>query len=187
VPSDICRIVISHFHADHIAGLRDFPAAELIALRAAYEDIAACRGLHALRRGFVPALLPDDFREHATLLPAFTGPPLPALGPTHDLFGDGSVLLVALPGHARGQIGMLLHSDRGRILLAADGCWLSRSIRERQPPHPITHLFVDAPHAVRATIERLYAFAQACPDVTIVPTHCPEAFVREVERTPEPA
>src|SRR6202043_1176341 len=28
---DIRRVLISHFHADHIAGLRDFPAAELIA------------------------------------------------------------------------------------------------------------------------------------------------------------
>src|SRR6266849_6151999 len=38
---DIRRVIISHFHADHIAGLLDFPAAELIASRAAYEDIAS--------------------------------------------------------------------------------------------------------------------------------------------------
>lgn len=180
VPNDIRRVVISHFHADHIAGLRDFPQAELIALRAAYDDVATRRGLRALRRGFIPALLPDDFRARATLLPAFSGLPLPALGPTHDLFGDGSLLLVALPGHARGQIGALVQSERGRILLAADGCWLTRAIREQRPPDRITHLFVDDPRAVRATIERLHAFSRACPDVAIVPTHCPEAFAREV-------
>jgi len=147
----------------------------------AYDDIATRRGLRALRRGYIPALLPDDFRARATLLPAFSGPPLPALGPTHDLFGDRSLLLVALPGHARGQIGLLVQSERGRILLAADGSWLTRAIRERRPPHSITHLFVDDPRAVRTTIERLHAFSQACPDVRIVPTHCPEAFAREVE------
>jgi glyoxylase-like metal-dependent hydrolase (beta-lactamase superfamily II) len=181
VPSDIGQVVISHFHADHIAGLRDFPQAELVARRAAYDDVANRRGLSALRRGFIPALLPDDFRARATLLPPFSGPPLPALGPTHDLFGDGSLLLVALPGHARGQIGALVQSQRGRILLAADGCWLTRAVRERRPPARITSLLVDDPRAVRATIERLHAFSQACPDVEIVPTHCPEAFAREIK------
>src|SRR4051812_5706786 len=32
---DVKRIVISHFHADHVAGLRDFPNAELVATREA--------------------------------------------------------------------------------------------------------------------------------------------------------
>jgi hypothetical protein len=75
---------------------------------------------------------------------------------------------------------MLAHTDRGRVLLAADGAWLSRAIRERRPPHPITRLFVDDPAAVAVTIDRLHAFAQANPDVDVVPTHCPEAFARHV-------
>jgi hypothetical protein len=67
------------------------------------------------------------------------------------------------------------------VLFAADGCWLTRSIRERRPPARITHIFVDDPPAVRTTIEGLHAFAEACPDVRIVPSHCPEAFAREVQ------
>jgi glyoxylase-like metal-dependent hydrolase (beta-lactamase superfamily II) len=178
---DIQHIILSHFHADHIAGLRDFPEAELIASRAAYEDVAGRRGLSALQRAFIPDLLPGDFDKRARLLPPFTGPSLPELGPTCDLFGDGSLSLVELPGHARGQMGLLAQTDRGRLLLAADGCWLRRSIRERRPPARVTHLFVDDSRAVRATIDHLHAFAQACPDVIIVPSHCPEAFAQEVE------
>src|SRR5207237_1447006 len=45
--SDIRRVLISHFHADHIAGLRDFPAAEYIASQLAYNDVAARQGLSA--------------------------------------------------------------------------------------------------------------------------------------------
>jgi glyoxylase-like metal-dependent hydrolase (beta-lactamase superfamily II) len=184
-PRDIRRVIISHFHADHIAGLRDFPAAELIALRAAYEDVAPRRGVHALRRAFIPALLPNDFAARATLLPDPSGPSIPALGPTHDLFGDRSALLMALPGHARGQIGLLARTTRGQLLLAADGCWLTRSIRERRPPHPFTHFFVDDARAVRTTIDRLHDFAVLCSDVLIVPSHCPEAFAREFGRKGE--
>ncbi len=180
-PGDIRRVIISHFHADHIAGLLDFPDAELIASRAAYQDIASRRGLHALSRAYIPDLLPPDFCERAVLLESFKGTSLPALGPTYDLFGDTSLLLVELPGHARGQIGLLAHTERGNILFVADGCWLRRSIRECRPPSRITYLFVDDPAAVRNTIYRLHDFAEFCPDVLIVPSHCPEAYAEEVE------
>lgn len=179
-PADVGTILISHFHADHIAGLHDFPDARFVATQAAYDDVQNRQGFNALRRAFIPALLPVDFAHRTTLLGAFAGPALPGLGPTHDLFNDGLLRLVALPGHARGQIGLLARTDRGLILFAADGCWHSRAIRERRPPHPLTYLFVDDARAVSQTINALHVFAAACPDARIIPSHCPEAFAREV-------
>jgi glyoxylase-like metal-dependent hydrolase (beta-lactamase superfamily II) len=181
-PSDITTIIISHFHADHVASLRDFPQARMFATKEAYESVRTRRGISALRRAFIPSLLPSDFERRATLISDFDGPTLPGLGPTHDLFGDGSALLVRLPGHAKGQVGMLANTERGPVLFAADGCWLTRQVREQRPPHLITNLFVDDPQAVRSTILGLNIFMQARPDVAIVPTHCPEAFEREVSR-----
>lgn len=179
-PGDISRVAISHFHADHVAGLRDFPRAHFVCARSAYEDVRARTGFSALKRAFIPDLLPPDFRERAVLLPPFDGPLLPGLGATHDLFADGSALLVELPGHARGQVGMLANTQRGKVLFAADGCWLTRQVRERRPPHPITNLISDDPHAVRATIANLHEFMRVCPGVTLIPSHCPEAFARHV-------
>lgn len=181
-PADIRSVLISHFHADHISGLRDFPQARYVATQEAYDDVAPRRGWNALRRGFIPALLPPDFRERAALLPPFSGPQLPHLGSTHDLFGDGTLLLVQLPGHARGQMGLLANTERGKILFAADGCWLTRSIYERRPPARLTNLIVDDGGAVTDTLARLYAFTREQPDVIVVPSHCPEAFEREVGR-----
>ena len=180
--ADIRTIIISHFHADHIAGLPDFPAARFIATQAAYDSVQHRTGVNALRRAFIPALLPADFAARALLLPQFHGSALPGLGPTYDLLGDGTLRLVMLPGHARGQIGLLARTTKGAVLFAADGCWHSRAIRERRPPHPLTYLFVDDPRSVQQTITALHTFATACPDVRIVPSHCPEAFAREVQR-----
>jgi glyoxylase-like metal-dependent hydrolase (beta-lactamase superfamily II) len=175
-PRDIRTVILSHFHADHIAGLRDFPEASLIATQQAYERVAGTSGFGALRYGFIPQLMPDNFAYRANLLAEFTGPQLGTLGPTHDLFGDGSLVLVSLPGHARGQLGLLARTDRGLVLFTADSCWLRRSIREQRPPHPITNLIVDDPRAVRLTLARLHTFAETHPEVMIIPSHCPEAF-----------
>lgn len=181
-PEEVRRVVVSHFHADHVGGLRDFPGAELVALREAYEEVAGRTGFGALLRAVLPDLVPEDFARRATLLDPPHGPRLPGLGPTHDLLGDGSMLLVRLPGHARGQLGMLAATESGPVLLAADGAYISRAIRERRPPSRRTRLFVDDYDTAVATLDRLHEFAAARPEVRIVPTHCPGALEREVRR-----
>ncbi len=173
---EIHLIVLSHFHADHVAGLKDFPRARIIASQSAYDDVRHRRGWNALRRAFLPGLMPADFASRANLLPTFAGPEISHLGPCLDLFGDHSLRLVALPGHARGQIGMYVETTRGPLLFAADGAWLSQAIRENRPPHWITHHFIDDVAAMRDTLTRLHHFAKEHPEVTIVPTHCPETF-----------
>lgn len=185
---DINYVLLSHFHADHIAGLRDFPTARFFATQRAYADVTRRQGLSALRRAFIPALLPDDFNERVTLIRTFDSSPLSVLGPTYDLFGDKSLLLFLLPGHARGQMGLLANTEQGPILFAADACWLTRSIRENRPPSPLTHFFIDDAHALRSTLQALHDFSLAHPDVLIVPSHCPEALAHGLqERTSQPS
>lgn len=179
-PADIRMVIVSHFHADHVAGLLDFPHAQLVATQSAWDDVVRRRGFAALRRGYLPTLIPADFAPRAQLITTFADAPLPILGPSHDLFGDGLLRLVPLPGHARGQMGLLAQTAPGPILFAADGCWHSRAYRECRPPHPITRFLVDDMTAVHATIKRLHEFSAACPAVTIVPSHCPEIFARLV-------
>ena len=179
-PDEVRWIVVSHFHADHVAGLRDFPRAKLFAAESAIEDVTSRRGLSALQHGYMPALLPDDFAARVRPIESLAGPYLGPLCRAHDLFGDERFVAVALPGHARGQIGLLAQTDRGERLFVADACWQTRGVREQRVPHPITHLFVDEPKVVRVTLEHLKAFTDDRPDVALVPTHCPEALAREV-------
>lgn len=179
-PADIRWIILSHLHADHVAGLLDFPDARIILTRAAYEDERGRHGWRAVARGYIPNLLPANLAQRATLIDQFTDPPLPDLGPTYDVFNDGSLRLVSLPGHARGQVGMLAQTSQRRILFAADGAWMTRAIHELRLPHPLTYVFIDDRRALRQTLQGLHAFAQQHPEITLVPTHCPVAYTREV-------
>src|SRR5689334_18389454 len=173
--ADVRHVVLSHFHADHIAGLRDFPRARVWAHELAYADVAGRSGISALRRAFVPGLLPSDFEARTTFLAPFGGAALGELGPTHDLFGDGLLQLVELPGHARGQLGLFARTTRGALFFAADSCWLRAGYQRERDPHWITRLITDDDRVQAATLRRLANFARARPEVLIVPSHCPEA------------
>jgi glyoxylase-like metal-dependent hydrolase (beta-lactamase superfamily II) len=180
--TDVRHVIASHFHPDHACGLRDFPAARFVCDRGAYADVARRSGWAALRAGFLPGLIPPDFADRARFVDAYEdSPDMPSVGRAHDLFGDGSLLLVPLPGHARGQVGLFVpETPHGPVFLVADGAYLTRSLRDDVPPHPVTNLFADDGRAVRATVSRLHAFHRARPDVALIPTHCPEAYARWV-------
>ena len=109
----------------------------------------------------------------------FHDPGIGAFEHTHDLFGDGSVRLVELSGHATGQMGALIQTGaETRMLLAADATWTLGSLRRRALPHPLTYSFVDSVAELHESLERLATFAQQYPDIDIVPTHCPEVARR---------
>jgi glyoxylase-like metal-dependent hydrolase (beta-lactamase superfamily II) len=181
-PAEVERIVLSHFHADHIAGARDFPRARFVATRAAYEAVTRPGALGQLLRGFLPGLLPDDFASRADLL---EDSDLASDGPIevggHDLFGDGSLRLVPLPGHAAGQIGALIRGGGGRrLFLVADAAWTTTAFRENRPPHPLAGVIMDESAVAARTLALLHELAARDPALDIVPSHCPARAAAEL-------
>jgi len=178
-PSDVRGIIISHFHADHVAGLSDFANSELIGSQAAWDDVANRRGFSALRRGYLPSLIPDDFVDRYRPIEHFHDPGIGPFEHCHDLFGDGSVRLVPLPGHARGQIGALVRTGpKSQTLLAADATWTLGSLSAKRMPHWLTYSFIDSVADLQETLDRLHVFSNAFPEIEIVPTHCPQIAER---------
>jgi len=173
---DIRWIVLSHLHGDHVAGVRDFQAARLYATQEACNCAASRRGLASVAKAYLPGLLPNDFAARLLPIRSFDGPALDGLGPAHDLFGDGSARLFPLPGHARGQIGMLADTPGGPILFVADSVYHRDSIPRMRPPGRLTNLIADEPGQVLPTIRRLNAFHAAQPGVPIFPTHCSDTY-----------
>ncbi|MGB7485098.1 MAG: MBL fold metallo-hydrolase [Phormidesmis sp.] len=177
-PESIRYIIISHFHADHIGGLGDFPAATFVCAQSAYDAIKNRSGLSALIAGFLPGLLPADFAQRTQFVEASSQVDL-SLDPFavgFDLFGDRSLIAVELPGHATGQLGLLLQDAHQEYFLVADACWSSQAYRELAEPSAIAQLIFSNPSAYRTTLKQLHQLHQQRPDIRIVPTHCNDIF-----------
>lgn len=103
--SDIDVVINSHLHTDHCGCNAFFKNATFLAHAL---EIEAANAKGSESAGYVAADLAGQ--------PAFD-----ALQGERDLFGDGRIVLIHLPGHSPGSIGALVQLDRsGRFLLAAD-------------------------------------------------------------------
>lgn len=186
---DIRHVVISHFHPDHVGALRAFPSARFVVHGHAWRTMrrGALARLHAQ---VWRELLPDDFERRLDVVDArrFTAPvgDLAPLAATFDLFGDGSVVLVDLPGHADGQMGVATHHDGQRVLLVADAFWQHAQLDARGRLSWLARrLAMHAPGDYADTLSRLRRFRTAQPDAWIIASHCARTLARWAEHHPD--
>lgn len=152
----------THAHWDHVCGLLDLPELPVHLHRREHDwvmqgSIAPVGGVReALRgRGIVPYEL--------------DGPPILTFSASHDLFGDGSVVLVDLAGHTPGSVGVLAHTAGGWVLLAGDAAWHTDQIDLiRQKAGYPGKLADEDRHETFRTLHRLHAVKDR---VAIIPTH----------------
>lgn len=180
-PREIGTVILSHFHADHMAGLADFPHAKIIADTGGYAALRNLKGFAAVRQGFIPGLVPEDFEKRhsgifhrrrvnldASMAPFKYG---------YDLLGDGSLLAIYLHGHAFGQFGLYFKdSRRGPTFLCADAAWSRKAIRQNVGPGRLGYMAVDDRSACDDNLDKLHQLHQANPDLRIVPSHCQEVW-----------
>ncbi|MFZ0425054.1 MAG: N-acyl homoserine lactonase family protein [Xanthobacteraceae bacterium] len=102
---DIDVVVCSHLHPDHCGCNAFFKRATFI-IQA--EEVAAARATEAAKSGYVAA----EWEGVG---------PIETIDGEHDLFDDGRIVLIPLPGHTPGTTGALVALERaGTFLLASD-------------------------------------------------------------------
>lgn len=172
-PEQIRHIVLTHFHADHIGGAAEFPAATFHHVREALDPLLRLSPFAQTRHAFLPGQLPADFGARARAVALADFHPDAATGfPGHDLFADGSLTLLHLPGHAPGHVGVRFDTPSGPVLYAADAFWHHRQIEEAISPLPPAWVAIHDYRAYGATVARLRELRRA-GGWRIVACHCP--------------
>ncbi|MCX4096424.1 MBL fold metallo-hydrolase [Nocardia sp. alder85J] len=168
--ADIDFALATHLHWDHVSGLLELPESVELQVTATEYDWAMT-GRQA-PYGVVRSTLYDRKISPLTL----DGPPVLTFGASHDLFGDGSVLLVDLAGHTPGSIGVLLAVDDGtRVLLAGDAVWNSLQIRLIREKAPMPGKLFDADRdRTFETIHRLHALPSG---IEVIASHDYDAML----------
>ena len=111
-PTDIKFLAISHTHPDHVGNVELFPQAVLLVQKAEYEWPNPSGGGR-----FKP--------EH----------PVTKLEGDYDVFGDGSVTIIATPGHTPGHQSLLVKLPRtGVLVLSGDAVHFMSNWENRRVP-----------------------------------------------------
>lgn len=177
-PSEVAHVLVSHFHADHVGGLADFPTARIWCSRDGWEDLHGRSRLSALTVGLLPTLAPKSYERRLNFYEHFPEIRLPAaLAPfsvAYDLLGDGALYAVPLPGHAVGHFGVCFRAADSWVFLVGDAAWSSRAIQDNTPPPRWATALLGDTAKYRETLAALHALAARRTDVIVVPAHCRE-------------
>ncbi len=175
-PGDIAGVFVSHFHGDHVAGLKGLPQARIFCAREGLRRVRRGDRFSRVRQGLLSTLVPDDIDDRAGFfedLPAVTLPE--DLAPfTHggDVLGDGALIAVELPGHCPGHWGLLIQTQAQKpVFFIGDAAWSMTAITDNRPPPSFTTTLLGDTKTYRQSLGALQVVAQTGA-VDLIPSHC---------------
>jgi glyoxylase-like metal-dependent hydrolase (beta-lactamase superfamily II) len=163
-PDKIDMIFISHSHWDHVSGLEDFPG---VTVRMPSDE------LEFIRRHRYSGLIDQFIDKLKVSTFEFAAKPYENFERSFDLFDDGSVVFVPLPGHTEGSMGMFVNLPSGkRFFFIGDLTWAIEGIQLPAERPWLARRLVDYDETeVRRSIVKVYYLMKQYPDMIIVPAH----------------
>ena len=108
----------------------------------------------------------------------FEGGPYLGFPRSHDIYDDGSLVVVPAPGHTPGSIiAFMTLPDGRRFAFVGDLAWQRESITEREErPWLVRTNLENDPAGVRDSLLRMSAVWQRFPDMILTPAHDARGF-----------
>lgn len=169
-PADVRTVLLTHLDWDHIGGAGHFPNAEVLVHRPDLEFARTRMG----RLRFHPELWPAGLRPEAYDLDPTAFGPFPA---SRRLGLRDHLVVVGLPGHSPGQIGVVVETGHRRLFLAADHILRADWFSEDWDAGRLLGLGIFDAESARETSRRVQGLARDC-DAVILPSHDTETPAR---------
>lgn len=165
-PDDITHVALSHLHQDHAGNLAPFAGTPVLAAPA---ELALLEQKAPEMHGVLAARIPPP---GVTLTPLpFTSDPLPGFPESHDLFGDGTLVLIPTPGHSPGSMSLLIRRpDAAPLLLVGDVTYDPTLLQRGIVPD------VGDRRVQLETASRIATLQQHLPTLRILAAHDPHAL-----------
>ncbi|MBX3224758.1 MAG: MBL fold metallo-hydrolase [Labilithrix sp.] len=163
------RVLLTHAHWDHTSGLVDLPESGVL-VTAEERRFIEEGGVRTVIARSTPSVRYEEY--------GFEGGPYLGYPKSHDVFGDGSLVVVPAPGHTPGSVIVFVSLPRGqRYAFIGDLAWQREGVFEREERPWVWRLAVDSDEeGVRAGLVHISAIASSFPALTIVPAHDLRAF-----------
>lgn len=166
-PASLHAILMTHLHWDHAGGLPDFPGVPVWVQAAE---------LTAANQGGAPGYLGEqrnvNIAWHPYVLPQST---YEGFEHSLDLMGDGSLVLVDLPGHTPGHSGLFVNVASGkRYFFIGDTTWTREGVEQQKSRPALTQWLTHVDWAWDQnadTIARIAALKKRLPDLNVIPAH----------------
>lgn len=177
--SPLAGVFLTHLHLDHILGLTDVPKDVPLYIGPGEADDK--RWSHLLVRPTTKANLKGFGPLRSWQVAAEEGAPFSYV----DVFSDGSVLGLHIPGHTEGSMAFLVRSTLGPLLLVGDGSHTVWGWDHGVEPGT----FNTDMDAARDSLDRLKALTRAHPQLTVHlghQSHPEKAGKKNEARSPGP-
>ncbi|MDZ4790327.1 MAG: N-acyl homoserine lactonase family protein [Hyphomicrobiales bacterium] len=117
---DVRKVVLTHLHIDHDAGLRHFPDSAIFAHSG---EIRRASGLRGRILGYLPARWSKWFDPQPL---EFEARPLGPFARSRQITSSGDVISVPTPGHTPNHISVVVLDGEKAIFLAGDASYTER-------------------------------------------------------------